>query len=87
MAARTLVVEGNREREFNPVKNSTGTDSVETCRTALRRIATAWLADAGHVLPEDVAVEISPLQALDAEELRLRLEAGSLSLEDFPRSG
>lgn len=87
MAARTLVVEGNREREFNPVKNSTGTDSVETCRTALRRIATAWLADAGHVLPEDVAVEISPLQALDAEELRQRLEAGSLSLEDFPRSG
>ena len=87
MAARTLVVEGNREREFNPVKNSTGSDSVETCRTALRRIATSWLATAGHVLPDTVAVEISPLHALDADELRQRLESGSLNLTDLPRSG
>lgn len=83
MATRTLVVEGNRQREFNPVKNSSGADSVETCRAALRRIAAEWLAEAGHVLPENATVEISPLQALDAEELRQRLAEGTLRLEDL----
>ncbi|MFM7055701.1 MAG: UTP--glucose-1-phosphate uridylyltransferase [Planctomycetota bacterium] len=83
MATRTLVVEGHREREFNPVKNSSGADSVETCRNALRRIAAAWLAAAGHVVPDDVPVEISPLQALDADELRRRLQDGSLTIKDL----
>lgn len=81
MASRTLVVEGDRNREFNPVKNSTGTDSVETCRMALRRIAAAWLAEVGYVLPDDTAIEISPLEALDAEELRQRVFDGTLSIE------
>ncbi|MGV2340596.1 MAG UNVERIFIED_CONTAM: UTP--glucose-1-phosphate uridylyltransferase [Planctomycetaceae bacterium] len=81
MASRTLVVEGDRNREFNPVKNSTGTDSVETCRMALRRIAAAWLAEVGYVLPDDTAIEISPLEALDAEELRQRVVDGTLSVE------
>jgi UDP-N-acetylglucosamine/UDP-N-acetylgalactosamine diphosphorylase len=83
MAARTLVVEGNRDREFNPVKNSTGTDSVETCRTALRRIAAAWLAEVGHAVPDDAAIEISPLEALDAEELRQRVFDGTLNVESL----
>jgi UDP-N-acetylglucosamine/UDP-N-acetylgalactosamine diphosphorylase len=85
MASRTLVVEGHREREFNPVKNSTGADSVDTCRTALRRIAAAWLGSAGHHVSDDVTVEISPLQALDADELRQRLQDGSLTPEDLQR--
>ncbi|MFM7040441.1 MAG: UTP--glucose-1-phosphate uridylyltransferase [Planctomycetaceae bacterium] len=81
MASRTLVVEGDRNREFNPVKNSTGTDSVETCRMALRRIAAAWLAEVGYAVPDDAAIEISPLEALDAEELRQRFADGTLNVE------
>lgn len=73
MAARTLIVEGNREREFNPVKNKSGSDSAETCRAALSRIAREWMQAAGlPVGPHDI-LEISPLQALDAEDLAARV--------------
>jgi UDP-N-acetylglucosamine/UDP-N-acetylgalactosamine diphosphorylase len=65
-------VEGNRDREFNPVKNKSGSDSADTCRAALSRIAREWMQAAGlPVGPHDI-LEISPLQALDAEELAAR---------------
>jgi len=72
MADRTLIVEGDRDREFNPVKNKSGSDSADTCRAALSRIAREWMQAAGlPVGPHDI-LEISPLQALDAEELAAR---------------
>jgi len=72
MADRTLIVEGNRDREFNPIKNKSGSDSAETCRAALSRIAREWMQAADlPVGPHDI-LEISPLQALDAEELAAR---------------
>lgn len=67
LAGKTLIVEGNREREFNPVKNHSGADSVQTSRDALDRIARQWMRAAGQELPEGPA-EISPLTALDEEE-------------------
>lgn len=83
LAERTLIVEGNRDREFNPVKNKSGADSADTAQSALVRIAKEWLKAAGHAVPDDRLLEISPLQALDAEELQQKLSAGSLCLSDL----
>lgn len=83
LARRTLIVEGNRDREFNPVKNKTGADSADTARAALSRIGHQWLSEAGYALPDSEAVEISPLAGLDPEELRARLNAGTVQLSDL----
>jgi len=83
IAKRTLIVEGNRTREFNPVKNRDGADSPETCREALSRIGRDWLTAAGHPVDKDQPVEISPLQALDQDELIQRLATGAIPLSDL----
>lgn len=83
LAKTTLLVEGHRDREFNPVKNRSGVDSVDSCRAALQRITRDWLLAVGVELPDASAVEISPLQALDVDELRQRLASGELRLEDL----
>ncbi len=83
LAARTLIVEGDRQREFNPVKNKSGNDSAATSQAALNRIAHQWLQTAGYSIPSDRIVEISPLQALDHMELQQRLTAGILNLNEI----
>jgi len=83
LAERTLIVEGNRDREFNPVKNRSGADSAQTAQAALCRIAREWLQAAGHSLPENHLIEISPLQALDPDELKQKLADGTLQLSDL----
>jgi len=83
LAERTLIVEGNRDREFNPVKNKSGSDSADTARAALNRIGREWLAAAGQPVSEFQPVEISPLQTLDADELKLKLADGTLRLADL----
>lgn len=72
-----LVVEANRDREFNPVKNSTGNDSPETARQALNRIATEWLQSAGAIVAENIDIEISPLFALDAKDVQRKIPQGT----------
>ncbi len=83
IAERTLIVEGDRAREFHPVKNRDGADSPETCRAALSRIGREWLSAAGHTADQDQPVEISPLQALDQDELIQRLATGAIQLSDL----
>ena len=83
LAQNALIVEGDRDREFNPVKNADGSDSPATARAALNRIARHWLAAAGHPLADDVEVEISPLMALDQHELVARISAGDVSVEQL----
>ncbi|MCA9066956.1 MAG: UTP--glucose-1-phosphate uridylyltransferase, partial [Planctomycetaceae bacterium] len=78
LAARTLIVEGDRSREFNPVKNRDGADSPETARQALNRIGRDWLRLAGIEMPDDQTVEISPLIALDADELKQQIASGAV---------
>ena len=85
LADRTLIVEGNRPREFNPVKNKSGSDSADTCRAALTRIATEWLQAAGVPVGPHETYELSPLQALDAEELIQNLRSGAFSPEHLLR--
>jgi UDP-N-acetylglucosamine/UDP-N-acetylgalactosamine diphosphorylase len=82
LADRWTVVETTRHEEFVPLKNATGPDSPQTVRQALSNLAADWLAQAGVAVPRrvngDAAVplEISPLLALDAEELAARVDRG-----------
>lgn len=79
-AERWVVVETSRREEFEPLKNATGSDSPESVRRAIGNLAGDWLAKAGVSVPRgaggDVAVplEISPLYALDAEELAAKVD-------------
>ena len=78
-----MIVEGNRDREFNPVKNKSGADSAETARAALNRIGIEWLQGSGHSLPDGHLIEISPLQALDADELKQKLASGKVLISEI----
>lgn len=70
LAKRTLVVEADRSREFNPLKDRTGENSPERVKEALTRLGRGWLAEAEVDVPEQTSVEISPLIALEAADLR-----------------
>ena len=54
-------------------------DSIETCRRDQNRRAARWLEEAGVSVPRkadgepDATIEISPLVALDADQLRENL--------------
>lgn len=80
-AKHALAVETTRE-EFSPVKNAVGEDSVETARADMIELCAGWLEACGVEVPrgEDGrprgAVEVSPLAADSAEELRGRVGPG-----------
>jgi UDP-N-acetylglucosamine/UDP-N-acetylgalactosamine diphosphorylase len=81
LADRWLVIEALRSEEFSPVKNADGVDSPATARRDLINLAAKWLQAAGVKVPRDeksdatVPVEISPLFALDEQELGSRIRA------------
>jgi UDP-N-acetylglucosamine/UDP-N-acetylgalactosamine diphosphorylase len=78
-AQRWTVLPIERRREFEPLKNATGKESPESVQQALTDLAADWLQGAGVNVPRDAAsrsaypLEISPLFALDAEELRKKI--------------
>ena len=69
LAARTMILEGDRDEMFAPTKNKTGVDSVESCRQSILARDARRLAAAGITLPPGVAVELSPLAGDTAGEL------------------
>jgi UDP-N-acetylglucosamine/UDP-N-acetylgalactosamine diphosphorylase len=75
LAERSLVVEARREDEFCPLKNRSGDFSPEHVRHSLALLYARWLRSAGAMLAENLPVEISPLYALDAEELAGKIDA------------
>ncbi|MBL8794541.1 MAG: UDPGP type 1 family protein [Planctomycetia bacterium] len=92
LADRWTVVEADRAEEFEPLKNATGADSPETVKRAISNLAAQWLEQAGVAVPRTSEghaahpVEISPLHALDPEELATKVDkklkvAGPLHLE------
>jgi UDP-N-acetylglucosamine/UDP-N-acetylgalactosamine diphosphorylase len=80
MAERWTVVETTRSEEFVPLKNATGPDSPGVVRQAMSNQAGRWLEEAGVQVPKDtdgnvtVPLEISPLFALDPEELATKVD-------------
>lgn len=80
-AEAALIVEADRATEFNPIKNHSGADSLETAQPALMALHRQWLRAAGATIADNVPVEISPLVALDANDLHGRIAAGTVITE------
>src|SRR5262249_2941119 len=74
LAKRWTVFPTTREAEFAPLKNASGADSPATVRELLLGQARRWLEKAGLAVSRDAVVEISPLYALDAEELASKVD-------------
>jgi UDP-N-acetylglucosamine/UDP-N-acetylgalactosamine diphosphorylase len=78
LANNAIVYETERAEEFSPVKNAEGVDSPATCKRDQVRRAARWLKEAGVGVPEKdggepaAVIEISPLYATTAEQLRER---------------
>jgi len=77
LAERAIVVEVDSKRHFAPLKNASGQaqdtpEMVKSCMAALHR---RWLRGAGFAVADEIPVEISPLFALDAQELATRILA------------
>ena len=76
LAENSLVLEVDRSEEFSPVKNATGADSLDSAKRDHVQRACRWLEAAGVHVPRqpdgtpDVTVAISPLFALDAEDMK-----------------
>jgi UDP-N-acetylglucosamine/UDP-N-acetylgalactosamine diphosphorylase len=77
-AKNAIVVEVDPRLAFAPLKNASGAkdDTPETVRSQLMALYRGWLRQAGATVADDTPVEISPLFALDAEELAGKLPAG-----------
>ncbi len=78
MADRWLAVEAKREVEFAPLKNAEGPDSLETVQAAMTAQARRWMRAAGATVDDNAVVEISPLFALDAAEVKAKVKVGTV---------
>lgn len=56
--------------EFSPVKNAEGADSPASCKADMQAKWRSWLKECGVAVDESVPVEIDPVYALDAEDLK-----------------
>ncbi len=72
LAERWLAMETTRAEEFSPVKNATGNDSPATAKAAQSALHSRWLHQAG-IPTHGHPVEISPLFALDEDELKAKI--------------
>ena len=84
LAERWTVVETDRAAEFEPLKNAIGPDSPATVHQQMSDQFGNWLEQAGAVVPRrpdgsvPFGIEISPLFALDATELKSKIEPGMI---------
>jgi UDP-N-acetylglucosamine/UDP-N-acetylgalactosamine diphosphorylase len=83
LAERALVVEADPAEAFAPVKNSDSepTDNASTARAAMMARDRRLLRAAGATASDDVPVEINPLFASTADELRTKLPPGTVVRE------
>ncbi|MCX5813761.1 MAG: UTP--glucose-1-phosphate uridylyltransferase [Proteobacteria bacterium] len=80
LADKTCCMEVIREEEFSPIKNKDGVDSPDTARTAMSNLHRSRLEAAGVKMPPETRVEISPLFALDKEELAEKMKGKELQI-------
>jgi UDP-N-acetylglucosamine/UDP-N-acetylgalactosamine diphosphorylase len=78
-AERSIVVEVDERRTFAPVKNAPGEkrDTPEVVQSLMAALHRQWLREAGALVDDHAAVEISPLFALDAQELTGKIAPGA----------
>jgi len=78
-AENAIVVEVDPAEAFAPLKNAPGAeiDTPEWVRAQMAARHRRWLRQAGAEVAENVDVEISPLLALDAEQLAGKIEPGT----------
>jgi UDP-N-acetylglucosamine/UDP-N-acetylgalactosamine diphosphorylase len=83
-AENAVVVEVDRDRAFAPLKNASGEehDTPETVHRQMIDEHADWLRQAGAEVADDVTVEISPLFALDPEEVAEKVAPGTRVDED-----
>ncbi|MBL4697825.1 MAG: hypothetical protein JKX70_03225, partial [Phycisphaerales bacterium] len=76
LASKSIVVETDRVEEFAPVKNATGSDSIESSKAIQSERAARWLEAVGVKIPRkqdgsvDATIEISTLTAVCSDDLR-----------------
>ncbi len=77
-AQRAIVVEIEASKGFAPVKNAPGEkqDTPEAVQAAIVALHTDWLRQAGATVARSMPVEVSPLFALDAQELAGKIAPG-----------
>jgi UDP-N-acetylglucosamine/UDP-N-acetylgalactosamine diphosphorylase len=89
---KSIIMEVVREDEFSPVKNAKGEDSPDTAKQSMVNMFGRWLEASGIEIPTDGTgnvigtIEISPLYALDSEELKEKTDTkvvfnGELNLQ------
>lgn len=80
LAEHSVILQTEREEEFAPVKNATGTDSAEVTRQMMTDRAAAWLEAAGVSIPRksddtpDCVLEIAPSFALTPKDIEPKLD-------------
>lgn len=76
LAESSIVLETDRVEEFAPIKNADGADSPASCAAFQSERAARWLERAGVAVPRredgspECVLEISPLSALEPDDLR-----------------
>ena len=73
LTSSSVTLEVRREDEFAPVKNATGEDSLESAKQMQSDLHKSWLNNSGLMISPDALVEISPLFALDAGDVKRRI--------------
>ncbi len=78
LAERSIVVESDASEVFAPVKNANGApnDTPESAQKSLVALHRRWLMEAGAKVGDGVTIEINPRWALDAEEVREKIQSG-----------
>ena len=82
LAERWAIVETDRTGEFEPLKNAIGLDSPATVHQQMSNQFGDWLEQAGATVARrpdgsvPFGIEISPMFALDAAELKSKIEPG-----------
>jgi UDP-N-acetylglucosamine/UDP-N-acetylgalactosamine diphosphorylase len=78
-AHNAIVVEVDPAEGFAPLKNASGAqrDTPETVKAQMVALHRQWLRRAGAEVAEGVDVELSPLWALDADELAAKIPPGT----------
>ena len=69
-AKRAAFLAFEQKDEFSPVKNAEGNDSPATCQADMQAKWARWFAEAGVRIPTTMPLEIDPVYALDAEDLK-----------------